>query len=638
MAHQVLFPATGLTVYDEFGNLVPSTGIGPVDTSSAYYAEQMRQGRLGTVDPLSVNHPPAPGVYAPVTLGLVTTQLAGYAIQRDTQYVTTSGYATPGDGGGMTFQGALGVSAGADGYIKINANNGQWRALTPSQLGYMDPRWFGARWDDTTGVDDTDAINLAITTAVAAGLKSTYLPAGTALICSSTAQDGVICPIGHRLFGSGSITTKLRVGANASDGNGNFGFDTGARYAVYIAGAYTDAEGFGITVDNADLVDPRSPLPLANQRHGLLYQGYAASLRLIDVYGVSGAGFRGLGSSFQVAIFGIVTSNTGNHGIWLTGNNTWIVEHCSAAAVPDGHSGLKIDGGQAFVSVFNSLFTNYFYGGLPSRWDPVTNPTGWREQLTNCAEISADCVFVACNFEEFTGCGIKVGSPRAPVLLGCTFYSYKGGSIGAGGCRGVEATFINTPVDLNGSNNFFPPSYGGWGDPATGVLDGCAFSCRGSSLPPFTYPYKDFGPIYSYGSSAALTIYAQSFLQVGNVQLATRFPSVHIDKAQFPRTAITAAGNIGFGHSLCDVSAAGYTVHLPSPVTDSGDECVVSIMKGANTLTVDAVSGYPIFDGTGGAALTWAITGLHKSVTFRRGKGQYLGSTFDGWVISAKNY
>lgn len=162
MAVVFLYPATGVSTTDEDGNPFPSTGLRV--SMNAFYEERCRDGLLVRSDPSATNVLAQPAVYAPYTLSLVTTQLATYRLYRDARYVTTSGYATPGDEGGGTFYGALGVSSGADSYTKINASDGQWQLLEGT--AGVNVCQFGAKGDSNgtvgNGTDNTAAINAAI--------------------------------------------------------------------------------------------------------------------------------------------------------------------------------------------------------------------------------------------------------------------------------------------------------------------------------------------------------------------------------------------------------------------------------------------------------------------------------------------
>lgn len=75
-------------------------------------------------------------------VGLFTTALGLIVSEGDTR--TTCGFSETGDGGGATFRGALGVSAGADGLTKINVANGQWQMTNTSSL---DARALGVKGD-----------------------------------------------------------------------------------------------------------------------------------------------------------------------------------------------------------------------------------------------------------------------------------------------------------------------------------------------------------------------------------------------------------------------------------------------------------------------------------------------------------
>jgi len=87
-------------------------------------------GLLLTSDPLAlsgdaVSVPSVTRVSASL-VGVVTTSLATKYVQSTGDVVETSGYATPGDGGGDKFTGTIG-GTGADGYWTLAAPNGTWK-------------------------------------------------------------------------------------------------------------------------------------------------------------------------------------------------------------------------------------------------------------------------------------------------------------------------------------------------------------------------------------------------------------------------------------------------------------------------------------------------------------------------------
>jgi hypothetical protein len=156
MAQVFLYPAPDQSPLDEDGNPFPSTGLRV--TMNAYYEGQCRQGLLVRSDPNAFSSVVQPAVYAPVSLGYVTTQLSAVAGLRDGQYLTTTGYGAAGDDGGATWRFSLGVSAGENGITKINCGNGQW-AMVLAYNGVVSTRQLGCKDDD--GVTDNGALIMA---------------------------------------------------------------------------------------------------------------------------------------------------------------------------------------------------------------------------------------------------------------------------------------------------------------------------------------------------------------------------------------------------------------------------------------------------------------------------------------------
>lgn len=112
-----------------------------------------------------------------VNCATLTTQLTNRAGAAADELVTTGGYATLGDGGGSEWRYASGVTAGANGYTRINTADGlgQWQMLNPMSGKGIDVRKFGAIPNGTT-----DCI-LAIEAAMAWAM-SDYGPSGASNI------------------------------------------------------------------------------------------------------------------------------------------------------------------------------------------------------------------------------------------------------------------------------------------------------------------------------------------------------------------------------------------------------------------------------------------------------------------------
>lgn len=95
---------------------------------------------------------------------LVTTSLASRPGQFDGEKVESVGYAASRDGGNGTFVFSLGVTAGANGYTKINCANGQYRIVETSaglnarQFGVTDNVRNDTAWNAWLNVVSTDSI------------------------------------------------------------------------------------------------------------------------------------------------------------------------------------------------------------------------------------------------------------------------------------------------------------------------------------------------------------------------------------------------------------------------------------------------------------------------------------------------
>jgi hypothetical protein len=169
---------TSLTVYAEDGvTLIPAAGGADVTLIQeqaggpfvlpAYYRSKVAISVLLTYDPLGLSGDPitVPAVtrVSGSLIGALTSELSSRAGLGEGEMVTTLGLTAVDDGAGMKFAVVLGESSGADGYLNINCSNGQWRAKTPREVGYMDIRWFGAVGDRTT--DCSAAIQSAVNAA-----------------------------------------------------------------------------------------------------------------------------------------------------------------------------------------------------------------------------------------------------------------------------------------------------------------------------------------------------------------------------------------------------------------------------------------------------------------------------------------
>lgn len=130
-----------------------------------------------------------------VVEGVPTSALASRSGVRPWELVTTTGRAAAGDGGGATFCFAQGISAGADGFDRINAPNGQWQRLKDASDTTLKSR--GLALDNVT--DDTTALTAVLRSlgASAPGSELVLQPSGVQVgrtfirITDSVIIDGV---------------------------------------------------------------------------------------------------------------------------------------------------------------------------------------------------------------------------------------------------------------------------------------------------------------------------------------------------------------------------------------------------------------------------------------------------------------
>lgn len=616
MAQVFLYPATGESPLDEDGNPFPSTGLRV--TMNAYYEGQCRQGLLVRQDPSAFSSVAQPAVYAPVTLGYVTTQLSGLAGQRDGQYVTTIGYSQNGDGGGYTFRFSLGVSSGADGYIKINCSNGQWENLGPRELGFMRPEWLGAKGDNAT--DDTAAIQLAVDTGLAMSppVRALELGAKTYLIrttSSSGLHVDVLDNFGYSFRGQGVRVTTIRLGSNVSDGSGPV--DGGAGYGLWFEGLELDVRGFKVLCN--DFADPRQswgvdPTNIPTRVHGIVFGGYRSTFADLEIEGVSGAGFRGYGQSFQVQLTHVNATDCGTSDFHIQGNNTWKLDNCGAGACGWGHPCIYVPDGQLCIDTLNSVIGPSNYPGLPNNGIPpdlVIIEHGGLLTVRNT------------NFEEFTKWAVYTTGDTAPVFDNCTWYTAVGGfrrtgtsSMTATAVRAWVGEFVSYPALFGNTNKLFDPSAGGWGRFDTGVVDGAYFQIASGSLP-FFYIGRSRGDVWVTSLSAlytgSLLRYAASTLG----EVGAHFSALVVTDIAYTRQVLAAGSHAAIcGDNEGNTAGGDVTVTLPDPLTTPGR--VFWFVKTAAANNYIIAYGGGISDGTTGTApVTITLTGIYDALAVR---------------------
>src|SRR5688572_28365586 len=217
MARYILYPAVGQTVLDQDGNTIPPQGGGPYLINS-YYEKKILQGLLLRADPLASgeapNLPPGPRTVLP---GAVSSQLSARGSVLDGEIVVTTGYTVPGDGGGATWRFALGVSSGADGFLRINASNGQWQMVLS---GPVNIKQIGCKDDNATDcasiinayiaarMADAAGSNVVITLEVPPGANYYYL---ASTIRAPGGNNAIL-----RLFGHGVMRATAAVFGSTS--------------------------------------------------------------------------------------------------------------------------------------------------------------------------------------------------------------------------------------------------------------------------------------------------------------------------------------------------------------------------------------------------------------------------------------
>jgi hypothetical protein len=169
-----------------------------------------------------------------VTAGALTTSLSSRSGLRPDEIVTTIGFAAAGDCGGGTFRFASGVSAGADGYTKINGPNGQYQMLWPGND--IDARCFGLKADDSGAKTANVAAIAAAFAALPALGGRVRLPTGSIFI------DAVI-PVPAGMTLSGESGTPSGPPSTFIIYSGNSGRDS---ITVLSPKAYSVIESLGV--------------------------------------------------------------------------------------------------------------------------------------------------------------------------------------------------------------------------------------------------------------------------------------------------------------------------------------------------------------------------------------------------------
>lgn len=554
------------------------------------------------------------------------------------ELVQTLGKTTVGDGVSLRFIYYAGVTTGADGHIVINTvdGRGQYRALEPTLLGYMDPRWFGAvpTTSATTVVDCQSAIERAITACVAFDLRYVRLTAGFYGVRSTSAATAISIPSSITFacaeLGGATIVPITQV--------------TGGTEKSIFAVTGTNVRVENVSIyrkDSSQVADPRSPLAASQQLHGFTLEVFNVTFRNVYVKGVTGCGFRdsSVVGSFQVLMDNCHTDNTGSHGWWVTGNNTWSFDNCSAGSVPNGHAGWKIDSGQFTAIACNGLYAAYEYPGLP---------VGWREEDTRVWESgAAQANLFGCNLEEFTSYAYYNTATTAPTMIGCTIFSVKGGmpsSPGAGdGCvRALYSGLIDRPKILDSSTKLFAPHEGFWGDPETRVNDGCPFETN-VGQPPYFYVGEDHGNIKLTTSAAIVALGKITLGQPLGPKQAVKHPWIEFGNYFHGKTFLSASGAAVPGMTMVDSTAAVVNVSLTdianAPI---GFQYMVHHSKGGNNVVVADSGGNKFIDETGAITTSYTINGIGRRVCFELATiwDTTLGvpAFVNGWSIASKNY
>lgn len=636
LADFTVYPAPGVTVYAEDGvTVIPPNGA--VVPNAKYYQDLIRQGMLFTSNPLESSGDPI--TIAPVTrvsgslVGTLTTSLSTRACGGQGETVITTGRASADDGAGMTFSCALGVTAGADGYLKINGPNGQWQATTPRNAGYMDPRWFGCvpTTASATVNNCQPAVEAAIAATVAYDLRYVRLTAGFFGVRATSAATKIVIP-SSITFACAELGAATFVPITQDTG--------GTEKEIFeVTGTNVRIENISIyRKDSSQLADPRAPLPLSQQLHGFRIEAFNAAFRNVYVNGVTGAGFidRTSVGSFQIVMDNCHTSNTGNHGWWLTGNNTWVFDSCSAGTIPNGHAGWKIDSGQFTAKGCNGLYAAYEYPGLP---------VDWREEDTRVWETgAAQATFIGTNIEEFTSYGIYNTATTAPDLIGVTIFTVKGGMPttpgGADGrVRAVYSGLIDRPKLLGPGTKLFAPHTGTWGDPESHLNDGCPFESA-VGLPPYIFVGDDHGCAKLTTSAVSVNTGKITVGQPFGPNHAVKLPNVQLGNYSFQGTLHTANGTAVPGVNGVDTTAGAVTLTLTDVANAPiGWEYHFNHAKGANNvILVDSTGGSVFEDGAGVVTNNFTFNGVGKNVTVRLATFHNGSAFVNRWSIATRNW
>lgn len=392
--------------------------------------------------------------------GLRVSDLATLAPSEENRVVQTYRYSASVSGTSSRWRFASGVTAGADGYTKINTSNGQWQLLDVLEGRPVDPRWFGATGDGVT--DDTTAVQTAITFAVANN-KALFFPPGTYLC------DTLTIPGRLHMYGAGIGCSTILAKYPYSGGAAASGSAAKGVIEVYAAGTVHNVRIEHLTVSGGFSWSYTASVADNHMRHGIyVYPGGGAfSVRIQNVRAVltSGHGFSFAGGVFQSSLIDCHAESTGGHSFNVYGDNTIKFEECSGENIPSGRAQFRVNNGHPTFLSCNGIYPGSLINAAIHRvsWGIFGDNAGGvvRAKIIGCnieSFTSYGCYFYGQSFADFDNTSIILSQPCVARAI------YHGG-------------WNSTVLPQNGANIYVTD--GTWGDPETQTTDNIPLSVEG---------------------------------------------------------------------------------------------------------------------------------------------------------------
>ncbi len=353
-----------------------------------------------------------------------TTNVTTTNIPSTINAITTTGYATTGDGGGAVYKRVVSQPSHAG---KIQSSDGAWWELT--HAGRVNVLWFGA--DKFGNVDSYTAINNAATFCKTfSNIPALYIPAGTFLMSATLVVSGFMTVVGEGrgvswlkpTITSGIPCVQIASGANWWELNG-FSIASSTNSANFITGT------------------------AAQNVIGVQTNGACPRFRIADmhIYGcATGLDLHGwVGTIDNVLIDYCTLGLTGNELNGVTANIQF--EACRKYFTIINSSGLHLNNlmGEGDVAstttstidACNGVFISAAYFEAVGTY-PRTQPYLTIGATTNCNNV------------YITGCHIDAGAAMAtgvyPIAFDKVTYGEFTGDIAEGSQRRLVSTTANT--------------------------------------------------------------------------------------------------------------------------------------------------------------------------------------------------